>query len=151
MLRRKFDVVTIGGATRDIMFYTSDGVLVPNTQNKLKEKLLGFEYGAKIIPESLHQVLGGGATNAAVSFARLGLRVGAFVRLGRDRDGDAIEAELRKAGVKTRFIERDSSVRTGFSFFAIHSPTKEHVAFLHRGANDNMRMSREELRQARTQ
>ncbi len=149
MFRKRFDVVTIGGATRDIMFFTDAGVIVSNPGDILRQKLVGYEYGAKIKPNDIHFVLGGGGCNTAINFARLGLKTATFLRLGLDRDGDTIQAELSNGRVNTQFIERDSSEGTGFSFIAIHEPSREHTAFLYRGANNQMKMTQAELRRAR--
>jgi len=150
MFKISHDVVTVGGATRDIMFYSNEGILVENPGDILRQKLIGFEYGAKIKPTDLRLVLGGGGCNAAVSFARLGLKTASFIRLGLDRDGDAVQAELVDEKINPRFIERDAKERTGLSFIVIDNASGEHVAFLHRGANDQMLMSQTELRRART-
>ncbi len=150
MFKLSHDIVTIGGATRDIMFYTDEGRLVGNQADPLRQKLIGFEYGAKIKPVALYQVLGGGGCNTAVCFARLGLKTATFIRLGLDRDGDAIRADLVSEKVIPRFIERDKNYRTGMSFIVIQPKSGEHVAFLNRGANDQMLITQSELRRART-
>ncbi|MDD5566941.1 MAG: carbohydrate kinase family protein [Patescibacteria group bacterium] len=150
MFRKIYSVVTIGGATRDIMFYTTAGSLISNGQADLPQNLIGFEYGAKIMPSSTHFVFGGGGCNTAVGFARLGLKTAAFVRVGSDKDGKIIETELADENITTKYIEYDQKLSTGFSFFVIDEKTKEHVAFLYRGANDNMKMTQTELERART-
>jgi len=40
----KYDIITIGGATEDITFYTKEGVLIDNKKDVLRQKLLAFEY-----------------------------------------------------------------------------------------------------------
>jgi len=47
--------------------------LIDNKQDILRQKLLAFEYGAKINSEKVVHGFGGGAANTAVSFASLGL------------------------------------------------------------------------------
>ncbi len=148
MFQRRFDVITIGGATRDIMFYTAEGCVVPNPKDLLRQKLIGFEYGAKILPTAIYFMYGGGGCNSAVAFRRLGLRTGVFARVGRDHDGTGIIAALRREGIETKFIEQDATVATGFSFMAIQNKSKEHAAFLYRGANDRMKMAQAELLRA---
>ncbi|MFA6197534.1 MAG: carbohydrate kinase family protein [Patescibacteria group bacterium] len=148
MFQRTFDVITIGGATRDIMFFSPAGRVVSDTSQSGKSKLIGFKYGAKILAKEIHFLLGGGGSNSAVAFARLGLRVAAFLRVGQDRDGDAILADLVGERVATKFVERDQRLRTGFSFLAIQEPTMEHIAYLYRGANDAMVMTQAELKRA---
>ena len=55
---KKFDLITIGGATVDLSFYSKDGELV-STGNITKQKLLAFEYGAKIIADKVFTTLAG--------------------------------------------------------------------------------------------
>jgi len=150
MFRRTYNVITIGGATRDIMFYSDAGVVISNSSDLLKQKLIGFEYGAKIQPKAIHFVLGGGGCNSAVSLARLGLKTATFIRLGLDRDGDAIQSDLGAERIDTRFVERDPKERTGISFIVVCGPAREHTAFLFRGANDLMKMTQAELNRAKT-
>lgn len=150
MFRRTYDVITIGGATRDIMFYTPEGKVISQPDDVLHPRLIGFDYGAKILAHEAHLLLGGGGSNTATCFARLGLRTGTFLRVGLDRDGDVVVKELEREGVVTKFIERDGGRRTGFSFIVIQEPSKEHVAFLYRGSNENMVMSSAELMRAQS-
>lgn len=150
MFRKTYDLITIGGATRDIMFYTDESRLISTPEDLCRQKLIGFEYGAKILPTSVHFTSGGGGNNTAVSFRRLGLKTATFLRVGMDRDAEELVALLHEERVDTRFIERDSRHPTGFTFMAIDNKTGEHVAFLCRGANDHMLMSQAELRRTST-
>ncbi|KKR32035.1 MAG: hypothetical protein UT64_C0044G0012 [Candidatus Falkowbacteria bacterium GW2011_GWF2_39_8] len=49
----KYDFITIGGATEDMMIFTDEGILFDNKKDILRQKLLAFEYGAKIIADKL--------------------------------------------------------------------------------------------------
>ena len=53
----KYDIITIGGATEDITFYTSEGVLINNKKDLTNQKLLAFEYGAKVKIDKFFPVL----------------------------------------------------------------------------------------------
>ncbi len=135
---QKFDVITVGGATRDIMFYSGEGELV-STGNLTKQKLLAFEYGAKIMADDLFFSFGGGAANTAVSFASLGLKTGTVCRLGGDENGRAALANLKNRGVETKFIKIDHSKKTGFSMIlTLNTAAKEHILFTYRGASDDL-------------
>jgi len=50
----KYQIITIGGATRDITFFTKEGILIDNHRDVLRQKLLAFEYGAKIRVDRFH-------------------------------------------------------------------------------------------------
>ena len=141
-----FDVVTIGGAARDITFYTKEGKLVAQMKDPLRQKLLGFEYGAKINVEKSFCTFGGGAANAAVALARLGLKTAAIARVGKDEDGRAVIANLVKNKIDTKLIQIDPAAKTGFSFIATFGPAVEHTAFLFRGANNNLKLETRNLK-----
>ncbi|MFA6918495.1 MAG: carbohydrate kinase family protein [Patescibacteria group bacterium] len=134
----KFDVIAIGGATRDILFYSKEGELI-STGNMTKQKLLAFEYGAKISADRIYFDCGGGASNAAVSFAKLGLKSAIVCRVGHDDNGLAIIKNFKENKVDTTLVKVDAKVNTGFSvILTVNNEAKEHVAFLYRGANDEL-------------
>lgn len=135
-MTKKYDVLTVGGATRDIMFYSGEGELI-STGNLTKQKLLAFEYGAKIMAHEVYFSFGGGAANTATSFARLGLRVAVICRVGADDNGREIIKNLKQNKIAVDFVKIDRQVSTGFSvILTVNNPAKEHIAFLHRGANN---------------
>lgn len=135
---RKYNVVTIGGATRDIMFYSGEGELV-STGNLTKQKLLAFEYGAKILADKLYFTFGGGATNTAVSFSRLGLKTAVICRVGSDENGHEIVKNLKAKKVDASSVKIDSKTTTSFSMIlTINNAAKEHILFAYRGASDDL-------------
>jgi len=133
-----FDIITIGGATRDIIFKTEEGLVIKNPKDPLREKLLAFELGAKIYSDRVWFELGGGACNTASSFAKLGLKTGVLARVGKDREGEGIINDLANLGIETKFIQKDSKLATGFSFIISLPGEKGHTIFSYRGANDNL-------------
>jgi ribokinase len=149
-MKNHFDVVTVGGATRDITFYTKEGKLVAQLKDPLRQKLLGFEYGAKIGIEKAYFTFGGGAANAAVALTRLGLSTAAIARVGKDEDGKAVVANLIKNKVETKFVQIDPAAKTGFSFIVTFGPEIERTAFLFRGANNELRIRNYELGKLKT-
>lgn len=146
MAEKIFDVVTVGGAARDITFFTKEGKIVAQIKDPLRQKLLGFEYGAKINIEKSFHTFGGGAANSAVALARLGLKTAAIARVGKDENGKAIVENLLKNKVETRFIQIDPVQKTGFSFIVTFGEEVEHTAFLFRGANNNLKISPRDLK-----
>lgn len=128
--------VTVGGATEDIVFYTAEGVLIDNHQDLLRQRLLAFEYGAKINIDRSFSFFGGGAANAAVCLSRLGLKTAAIISVGKDERGRKIMANLQKEGVDTRSISY-SQRETGFSFIAMN-PNGDRIIFSNRAANGDL-------------
>lgn len=140
----KYDVVVVGGATEDITFYTSEGVLIDNKKDILRQKLLGFEYGAKIKIDRSDSFYGGGAANAAVNMSSLGLKVGGIITIGDDERGEMIKKNLRKRGVDTKSLQVIKG-QSGFSFTLI-GPGNEHVIFSNRAANNALKITDADLK-----
>ena len=68
-----YDIITVGGSTVDVFVKTSmKNVKIAN----LPEHDVCYPVGSKILIDDLHFDTGGGGTNTAVAFARLGFRTG---------------------------------------------------------------------------
>ena len=99
-----FDVITIGTATRDT-FVTSSKFRTLKDAAHLHR--LGFPtgeaeclpLGGKVEVERPIATVGGGAANAAVTFARQGFKTAAVAKIGRDEYGRAVVADLRREHV----------------------------------------------------
>lgn len=141
----KYDFVAIGGATRDISFFTDQGVLVDNKKDILRQKLIGFEYGAKIKVDKFHYSFGGGAANAAVCLANFGLRTAALTSIGGDESGREIIKNLKEHKVDTALVQTAKSENSGSSFILI-APSGERIIFGARGANTELALSSQSLK-----
>ena len=138
---KKFQVVTVGGTTRDIMFYSKEGEII-KTPDMTKQKMLAFEYGAKIMADELHFSFGGGASNAAVAMASLGLKPAIVCMVGNDDNGNAVLKNFKERGVDISKIKISKDKATGFSvILTVDNKAREHVIFLHRGVNDSLTSS----------
>ena len=135
-----FDVITIGGATRDIIFVTDKGKIISTPQNLTEQKLLAFEYGAKIKSDQVYFSSGGGACNVAVSLSRLGLKSAAVLRIGKDQNGTEIKNNLLKEKVDTKFIQEDKKIGTSVSFIVIAKEKGDRVIFNWQGANKKLNL-----------
>lgn len=142
----KFDFITIGGTTEDITFYTTDAKMIDNKEDLLAQKLMAFEYGAKLKIDRAYSTFGGGASNAAVCLARLGFKVAAMVAVGNDYRGQLILDNFKKYQVDPSFVQRVKGEGTGFTFFVV-GPDKEHVGFSNRAANKKLKIGRTEITQ----
>lgn len=141
----KYDFITIGGATEDITFYTKEGIIIDNKEDVLRQKLLAFEYGAKLKIDKAYSTFGGGATNAAVCLARLGFKVASLVAVGNDDRGDSIIKNLRRHKVDTRLVQRKKGAESGFSFLLV-AQNNEHIVFSNRAANRRLLIANSDLK-----
>ena len=147
MLKNK--ITTIGGATRDIMFYTDEMVLLDNKKDLLRQKLIAFEYGAKLYSKDVYLTYGGGGANTAISLASLGIKTQTILSLGLGSVGDNIIKNLKKVGVSIKLIQR-SRLNTGTSFIINVGQNKEHVIFAYRGANSEIDLSKKVVQRIKT-
>ena len=134
---KKYDFITIGGATEDITFHTREGLLIANRKDILRQKLMAFEYGAKVKIDRSNSTFGGGAANAAVSFSRLGFKAGALLAIGDDDRGKKIIKNLKKEKVDISMVHKIKGEESGYSFILTGSDN-EHIVFSNRGANSQL-------------
>lgn len=142
--------MAVGGATRDITFFTDRAKVLPVKDDPTFRKAIGFEYGAKINIEKSLFTFGGGACNTSTTFRNMGLATGILARIGRDDNGKAILADLERKGVNTELVQTDKTANTGFSFIVGMEKTREHTAFLHRGANNFLELGTYNLERLNT-
>jgi len=146
-----YDIVTIGGATQDI-FVESDGAKILNIETVSdKQSYLCFDYGAKIELDKLAYDIGGGASNAAVSFANLGLKTGIIVKIGCDLTSQAILQRFEEKNVDKSMIIQSETEKTGFSIILV-SYEGDRTVLMHRGANNTIKLDdidREKLKQSK--
>lgn len=133
---KKFDFITIGGATRDILFKTDKDWIVKNKDPKC-ERLMCFEHGAKIIPKEFHFCFGGGALNSATSIARLGLKVGTFINVGMGESKRSILKHLELEKIDGSLVSFSKKYYRGLSIFIVDKG-HDHTGFLYRGANNEL-------------
>lgn len=130
---KKFDVISIGAAVVDhyaesSAFETRKDTHAPNGLDTC------FPLGAKLPMEQIEIQTGGGATNAAVTFANLGLRTATVSRVGTDFYGDMIKQLLAEKRIHTDFIQVDKEHRTGQSIIFLANGGHRTI-FIHRGAS----------------
>ena len=107
-----FDVISIGAATIDIFVKSKDLISIPN--------LVGLKPSSK---NEINQSLicsGGGATNSAVSFSRLGLKSSCISLIGQSYLNQFIYDDLKKNRVDDQFIFLQKSTTTDFSVILIN-------------------------------
>lgn len=141
----KYDFITIGGATRDIAFFSNEGVLVDNKKDPLRQKLLAFEYGAKIRIDKFVSLFGGGAANVAVNLAGLGFKTATVFAVGNDDNGREIVKNIKLKKVATDLIEINKQADSGSSFILI-AKSGERIIFTTRGANDLLSLDSKKIK-----
>ncbi|MFA6042764.1 MAG: carbohydrate kinase family protein [Patescibacteria group bacterium] len=128
-----FDIITIGSATQDVYLF-GKALRVKRDATSPTGSTLAVPFGAKIELDRMLVEVGGGGTNTAVTFSRLGLRTACVVKVGNDAAGDHVIRILREHKVSSRFVIRDHDDPTAMSTFFL-APNGERTVFVFRGAS----------------
>ncbi|MBI4454074.1 carbohydrate kinase family protein [Candidatus Woesearchaeota archaeon] len=105
-----YDIITVGSATVDV-FVKTESELIKIKTKEGEEDLIAYPTGRKILIDKLDFMTGGGATNTAVCFSRLGLKTACLSSIGNDDNGKKILDELKKE--KIDFIGTIESGESG--------------------------------------
>src|SRR5438067_336948 len=106
------NVMTIGGATQDIIINYKDARVLHRSAGLETQSFLLLQEGKKIDVDDIQYYSGGGATNSAVSFARLGFSVSIFCTIGTDYQGQFILHDLAKENITTNLMLQHPNVIT---------------------------------------
>ncbi len=129
-----YDIVTIGAATRDV-FLRSRAIRVVRDDSFSTGEGECFALGSKIEIDDIVFETGGGATNAAVTFARQGLRTAFLGKVGdRDARGREILTALKAEGISTALVAKDKVKSTAYSVLLL-TTSGERTALVYRGAS----------------
>lgn len=140
-----YDIMAIGGATRDMTFVTNKGKVIETPENLTEQSLLAFEYGAKIKSEEVYFNFGGGACNAAATLVKLGLDTAVNCRVGDDDNGKSMTKNLKELGMKVDLVQIDEDKKTGFSLVVVNKDRGDRVIFVYKGASDLLEIKEKDI------
>ncbi len=126
--------LTLGSAMIDTIAIIESDRIERMTMLNADASYLLLQEGSKTEASEISTHCGGGAVNAAVAMARLGLDVGTIVKLGQDERAEAVLGRLMSEGVSTRWASRDRRAPTGASVL-VSSHDRNAAVFTFRGAN----------------
>ncbi len=127
------DVLTIGGATRDI-FLVSDQFRSLANHSFEGGVAECVPLGSKIEIQTFVASTGGGATNAAATFRSLGFKTSIICRIGDDSIGRDILEDLKRYRVETKFVNRVIGGQTAHSTL-LTLPEGERTVLIYRGVS----------------
>jgi len=126
-------ILSIGAAVQDIFLSHSDS-LKPVTDVPAHKTFMELDLGAKADVNNIDFSTGGGATNAAVTFARQGLHAQFMGTIGHDPAGNAVLEDLDKEGVDTTHVSYSDKYNTDYSTLLL-APSGERTILTYRGAS----------------
>jgi len=126
-----FDVICVGGANVDVFVDTENRLF----QDK-KKGLVHVPFGSKILIKKMRFDTGGGASNTAVAFSRLGLKTGVMGNIGKDDNSEQIRSALEKEKIDTSML-----VQRGHSGYSVILDAYGHdrTILVHKGSNDDLK------------
>lgn len=124
-----YDVITIGSALVDI-FISSNNFHLKKEGSAL---WLCEKYDEKIEVDSFKVTTGGGGSNTAVGFSRLGLKTGVVAELGTDSWSELLLNDFKKEKVDTSLLVLERKEETGGSVI-LSAPDGGRTIMVHRGA-----------------
>lgn len=139
-------LLAIGAAVQDVFLSHSDE-FTPVVENP-HESFMKLELGAKADVNNITFSTGGGATNAAVTFARQGLHSQFMGTVGHDPAGQAVLDDLDREGVDTSHISFSNTYNTGYSVLLL-APSGERTILTYRGASTHYDAKNFDLRESK--
>jgi ribokinase len=133
-----YDIITVGSALVDAFLHS---------ETDEKNNHLCFPLGTKIRVNDIIFSVGGGASNSATSFSKLGLKTGLLGKTGQGYNAKIILRETKKSGVD--FLGLQGKGHTGYSI--ILEGNKRHRTILtYKGESDNLKFSELSLSKLKT-
>jgi len=126
--------ITVGSAMYDIIVLAADSDIERMTMHNATSSFLLLEQGRKIEAMSISNHIGGGAINAAVAMARLGIDVRPLVKIGCDTNAEHILKRMKKEGINTDAVIRCDELPTGTAVM-VSSHDRNATIFTQRGTN----------------
>ena len=134
----KVQITAIGAATLDTFLIGE--AMRARRDVRTHDYVAQFPLGEKLEVEDVIFSTGGGASNAAVTFARQGLKAKFVGQIGDDLPGREIIAALRTEGVDISDIAVDLEATTGYSTILL-TPSGERTILVYRGAAEELAMA----------
>lgn len=123
-------ILSIGAGVQDVVL--SGKIFSSHMEDG--ENIEEFVVGEKYEVEQVTFSSGGGATNAAVTFARQGLHAMFIGKLGDDPAAHMVLDDLHKDGVDTSRVKTVKDVNTGYSTILL-DPDGDRTVLVYRGAS----------------
>ncbi|MFT4343612.1 MAG: carbohydrate kinase family protein [Candidatus Woesearchaeota archaeon] len=140
-----YDVITVGSSTIDCFVDTGDA-LFKNAKTVRGQSVVAVPFGSKIMVDNLRFLTGGGGTNTAVAFSRLGLKTAYIGKLGGSQS-DLILDELKKEKVSLSFVVKGEN--TGFSV-VLDAQGHDRTIITYKGSNNDLQFKELPLSKIKT-
>lgn len=136
-------ILSIGAATQDVFLDNSPEFRLISMAKD--QDVVEFDLGSKIDVRNIEISSGGGATNAATTFARQGLSSSFMGVIGSDISGEQVLKMLDEESIDTSRVEFSKRYNTDYSTILL-APNGERTILTYRGASGHIYADNFELK-----
>jgi len=129
MRLKMYDIISIGSANIDVFIKSKSEIINHNGHQDI-----AYLLGGKTLIKKISFLTGGGGTNTAVAFSRLGLKTAFIGVIGEDPNGQLILNELKRERVD--FLGNIKDGKTGYSIILQGEKDRSILAF--KGLNNEL-------------
>lgn len=140
-----YDIITIGSATVDV-FANTTSELVKFITPEGENDFIAYPSGSKILINDIDFLIGGGGTNTAVSFSRLGFKTGFLGKLGEDENAYKVLHLLETEHID--FLGTREG-QTGYSII-LDSIENDRTILTFKGGNNKLRIDEVDFSKLKT-
>lgn len=131
------DVICLGSATMDVFVETEKNTAITQEIDGKSTQFITYRSGEKILISELHYEVGGGGTNTAVCFAKLGLKTAYVGNIGNDTNGDLVMEKLTEEHVE--FLGTRIGKLTNYSIILDSTLLKDRTILVYKDASEHLR------------
>lgn len=124
-----FEIITIGSSLLDTFVQSKKLTVTEGADGMPICQIIGD----KIVTDEYHTYTGGGASNTAVGFARMGFKTAVVSEMGQDVLSRVLIADFEQEGVKTDLLIQEKKEQTGGSII-LSGAQGVRTVLVHRGA-----------------
>lgn len=128
------DIIAIGSVTQD-SFFDAAGLALEKFNGTPSGLAFRLPLGDKLEVPGVYATIGGNSANAAVTFARQGLKTACVGRIGRDVGGRMVLERLQKEKVATDMVSVDKKLGTASSVLLVKGGERTILNY-HGASND---------------
>ncbi len=129
---KMYDVISVGSATLDAFAHT--------TKEFVKKREYHFPIGSKILIHKIDFDTGGGGTNTAVCFSRLGLKTAFVGKLSCCDNSERILKQLKKEKIDTSLAVKSKKGKAGFSII-LDADKTDRTILAYKGLNEDFKFN----------
>jgi sugar/nucleoside kinase (ribokinase family) len=128
-------IISFGAATQDVLLRGK--ALHAKRDVRSQSYVEQFPLGAKLELDSVFFDIGGGASHAAITFARQGFGSAFAGKVGKDPAGAEVLRVLKREGIDTQHVRVDQRWGTGYSTILL-ADSGERTVLVYRGASHHL-------------